>query len=101
ERGEGYQRQRGGREGGLDHAVLQFVIDARQRPFALSARSRLQDPNRAARCAVARVRAMAKPTTATRRPSATSAATRRATRRMRSRSATEVPPNFITSRDKE
>ena len=43
--------------------------------------------------------AMAETTTATCLPSAASACTRRATRRMRSRSATDVPPNFITSRD--
>src|SRR6185312_6894074 len=42
---------------------------------------------------------MAETTTATCLPVATSAATSRPTRRMRSRSATEVPPNFITSRD--
>ena len=42
---------------------------------------------------------MAETTTATCARRATSAATSRATRRMRSRSATEVPPNFITSRD--
>ncbi len=43
--------------------------------------------------------AMAETTTATLWPASISAATRRATRRMRSRSATEVPPNFITSRE--
>ena len=43
--------------------------------------------------------AMAETTTATFLPVATSAATSRATRRIRSRSATEVPPNFITRRD--
>jgi hypothetical protein len=42
---------------------------------------------------------MAETTTATSWPAATSAATRRPTRRMRSRSATEVPPNFMTRRD--
>ena len=40
---------------------------------------------------------MALTTTATRCPSAFASATRRAARRMRSGSATEVPPNFITS----
>jgi len=43
--------------------------------------------------------AIADTTTATLCPAATSAATSRPTRRMRSRSATEVPPNFMTSRD--
>ena len=42
---------------------------------------------------------MAETTTATCGPASTSAFTSRATRRMRSRSATDVPPNFITSRD--
>ena len=42
---------------------------------------------------------MAETTTATLWPAAASAATSLAPRRMRSRSATEVPPNFMTSRD--
>src|SRR6476619_2952712 len=41
---------------------------------------------------------MAETTTATSWPASTSRLTWRATLRMRSRSATDVPPNFITSR---
>ena len=41
---------------------------------------------------------MAETTTATLWPASASAATRRAALRMRSRSAIEVPPNFITKR---
>jgi hypothetical protein len=43
--------------------------------------------------------AMAETTTATSFPASTSRLTRVATLRMQSRSATEVPPNFITMRD--
>ena len=42
--------------------------------------------------------AIAETTTATSWPSSTWALTRRATLRMRSKSATDVPPNFITKR---